>query len=449
MANTPDLSTCLATDDGRSELLPLSPFSALHYHFGMLLGVDDFETEQAYHRAKMRLNHAWRDREGVIWGFGVKLDKTRGEIRVMPGLALDPAGHELHLDGEACLNVGEWFDKHKEDPGFNFTTAGADTTFDARVVIRFKACLMRQVPALMEPCDNAGTSTAYSRVFETVEMLLLPGLAPPPVYPYHRLRLMFGLDLPKTQENSTDNTPEDQAVLDEIKSIQALPATQQAAAWLKAFHRFAALDEIDLRPATSEDGARTLLFPGRDDGPVVLADITGIKLTRQNNAWTVSAGTVDTSVRSSLVAASTIQDLLCRMQGGGGDAGAVTLGPRVDPGSVVISGSGQQITLKVDKPLLPSSVKPDAFAVTVFSPATDPSSSRTTFPLHAELDPAATTVTLTVLPTGLITGLTRIVVRGTGAFSLLGADSFLPLAGATDSAPAPQGSDYVFVIERN
>lgn len=448
MANTPDLGTCLATDDGRSELLPLSPFNALHYHFGMLLGVDDFETEQAYHRAKNRMQNAWLDGEGVVWGFGVKLDQIRGEIRVMPGLALDAAGHELHLEGEACLNLGEWFDKHQHDPDFRFTTAGADTTFDAHVVIRFKACLARQVPALMEPCDNAGTGTAYSRVVESVELLLQPNQAPPPVYPYHRLRLMFGLDQPKLKQNSTGVTQDDQAVLDEVKNIQALPAGQQAAAGLAAFHRFAALDEIDLRPATSEDGARMLLFPGRDDDPVVLADITGITLSKQNNGWKVSAGTVDTSVRPSHVAKTTIQDLFCRAQGGGGPAGAVTLGPRVDPTSVKISGDGKQITLKVDKPLLPSSVLPDAFAVTVFSTAAGPNK-RTTFPLRADLDSAATSVTLTVLPVGLVTGLTRIIVRGTGAVPLLDAHSFLPLAGATDSAPAPQGSDYVFVIERN
>ena len=99
MSNTPDLQSrvaaygdssnsmqvsCITTDDGRSELLPLSPFNALRYHFGMLLGVDDFETEQAYHRAKMRIHNAWLHRAGVVWGFDVRLDVPHGEIRVLP-----------------------------------------------------------------------------------------------------------------------------------------------------------------------------------------------------------------------------------------------------------------------------------------------------------------------------------------------------------------------------
>lgn len=436
MANTPDLGTCLATDDGLSELLPLSPFKALHYHFGMLLGVDDFETEQAYHRAKMRLHNSWLHREGVVWGFGVKLDEQRGEIRVTPGLALDAAGHELHLEGEACLNLGEWFDKHKQDPGFTFTTTNGNATFNAHVVIRFKACLTRQVPALMEPCDNAGTGTAYSRVCETVEILLLPNQAPAPVYPYHRLRLLFGLDEPRLKENSTDNTPEDQAVLDEVKNIQALPAAQQAAALLAAFHRFAALDEIDLRPATSEDGARMLFFPGRDDDPVVLADITGIKLTTQNNSWVVSGGTVDTSVRPSHVATTTIQDLLCGMFIRAGGVSADSIGPRVVEGSFTFG--TDKITFKFDQRLAPKSVTPDAVSVSVFDATTGWKPCAVT----PSVDKPRLTVTLKPDAPPFNPGLVRVIARGTGPTPILGENN-LPIAGSVADAPAPQGADFI------
>lgn len=439
MANTPDLGTCLATDDGLSELLPLSPFKALHYHFGMLLGVDDFETEQAYHRAKMRLHNAWLHREGVVWGFDVKLDQTRGEIRVTPGLALDAAGHELHLEGEACLNLGEWFDKHKGD----FTVAPDITnpTFDAHVVIRFKACLTRQVPALMEPCDNAGTGTAYSRVCETVEILLLPNQAPARVYPYHRLRLLFGLDQPRLKDNSTDNTPEDQAVLDEVKNIQALPAAQQAAAWLAAFHRFAALDEIDLRPAISEDGARILFFPGRDDDPVVLADITGIKLTTQNNSWVVSGGTVDISVRPSHVATTTIQDLLCSPLPVAPEPGAEDIGPRVEPGSVLLLTS-KAIEFRVDRELHYASVKPAAFSVTWFDPARGWQKANILTASYG----GSETLTVNLELKSPVHGRVRLIVYGTGASPLLGRN-LVPFAGAAGGPPGTRhdGHDFVYM----
>jgi hypothetical protein len=162
MANTPDMTPCSSAESSNGLS---APFYSLRYHFGMLLGVSDFETDQSYHRGKMWLHNSWLHREGVVWGFDVQLDTDHGEIRVKPGLALDAAGRELHLKQDACLNAAAWFEAHREDAGFEFTEDDTSITFDAHVVIRFKTCLTRQVPALSEPCEGGGTGTAYSRVF--------------------------------------------------------------------------------------------------------------------------------------------------------------------------------------------------------------------------------------------------------------------------------------------
>ena len=106
------------------------------------------------------------------------------EIRVKPGLALDAAGHELHLEADACVNVGEWFARHENDPGFEITTDedGGKTLRRPRRD-PLQGWSDATVPALLEPCDNGSTGTAYSRVFETVEILLLPNLSPPRALP--------------------------------------------------------------------------------------------------------------------------------------------------------------------------------------------------------------------------------------------------------------------------
>src|SRR5207253_1179931 len=80
------------------------------YHFGMLLGVADFETEYAYHRGKMRLHNGWLHGSGIVWGLDVELVDDKREIAVDPGLALDPAGRELHLDVRCCMDIAAWFD---------------------------------------------------------------------------------------------------------------------------------------------------------------------------------------------------------------------------------------------------------------------------------------------------------------------------------------------------
>ena len=114
--------------------LPNDPFVALHPHYGMLLGVADFQADQAYHRGKMRLHNAWAHGWGVLWGLGVSVDASKGEVAVAPGLALDGRGRELHNDGAMCLNVARWFEAHRNDAGFVFTdTAGVITFEPARV----------------------------------------------------------------------------------------------------------------------------------------------------------------------------------------------------------------------------------------------------------------------------------------------------------------------------
>ena len=431
MAN-PDSATCI---DGLHELLPLSPYSALSYHFGMLLGVDDFETEQAYHRAKHRLHNAWLHREGVVWGFGVEIRKDQGEVQVMPGLALDAAGHELHLEAAACLNVEKWIEKHKDDPDLELETSADEKKIKhAHVVIRFKACLTDQVPAFLEPCNNAGTGTAYSRVLETLEILMLPGLAPVKDPPYHRLRLLFGLE-PAEEEEGGGTTASDQDVLDALAEIEALPENERPAALMAAFHRFAALDEIQLEPAKSDDDARTLLFPGRDDEAVVLANITDLTLTKKNGSAELS-GEIDTSVRPSHVATTTIQDLLC---GPVFAASALSeLGPQAEPDSVVFP-TDDSIEFNVNKDLQQASVKPVAFSVAWF----DSTSGWQGVTVDTvSYDSAAKKVTLKL--GSKLGGRVRLIAAGTGPTPLLGVD-LIPLAGAVGGPAGTVHNGYDFV----
>lgn len=438
MANTPDLTSCLG--NGERTLTPISPFLGLNYHFGMLLGVDDFDTEQAYHRGKMRLHNAWLHRDGVVWGLEVQLNNDKGEVRVLPGLALDGAGHELHLEADACVNLGAWFELHQDDADFEVTENDGKFTFDAHVTLGYRACLTRQVPAMLEPCDGAGTDTAYSRVFETVEILLVPGPAPEPAAPLnHGLRLLFDLDVANT---ATDGTiePADQAILDARAAVLARPAAEQRAAWLALFRQLAAADEMHFKPAVDPETGETLLFPTPDTAPIVLAEIKGITLEKQTSGWVVSAGEVRNQVRPSHVSTRAIQELLCAslMRSGAGFVDAA--GPRIDRTTVTISGT--QVSFKVDRDLHLASVQPIAFAVSSF----DVTTGWQTATIDTVAYDTTTKIATLTLDAALGGKLQRVIAYGTGVTPLLGAD-FIPLAGAVNDPPAPahDGRDFVFM----
>lgn len=435
------------------EMVPVDPFRSLYVHFGMLLGVEDFRTLDAYHRGKMWFHSAWLHGAGTVWGLSVSVDQPRNEIRVEPGVALDALGRELYLQQAACLNLASWYEQHKEDPELGglaeVDDATGAVTFTAHVVLQFKACLSRQVPAIAEPCDGSNASTAYSRVVETVELALIPGPAPrwrdePGQLPYHRLRVLFGLDAALTDDDGVA-LASDQSVLEARASILALPPSDQPAAYLAALRRFAALDQMDIGPAQIEgQDNNSLLFPAVDPAAIPLADLNNLTLIPTESGWNIESGDVDNTIRPVLLSTSTIQELLCGPPNSAAtppdseDAG----GPRIDPDSVLVNGNTLQFNT-LGGPLMKASVAASGLSVSVFEVNNGWAQADVN---TVQYDEAASQVQieLTALPAG---NLVRLIVYGTGPAPFMGRNR-IPLAGAINDGPGStnNGNDFVAMI---
>src|SRR5207245_1660443 len=68
--------------------LAADPYTSLAVHYGMLLGVSDFQVLVGNPRGKLQLHQAWQHGKGVVWGYGVVVDSGSGQLRVGPGLAV-------------------------------------------------------------------------------------------------------------------------------------------------------------------------------------------------------------------------------------------------------------------------------------------------------------------------------------------------------------------------
>jgi len=443
------------------EMLPVDPFRSLYVHFGMLLGVEDFRTLDAYHRGKMWFHSGWLHRQGTIWGLRVSIDEESNEIRVEAGSAIDELGRELILHQPACLNLNSWYEKHKDDAVLQALVEVDEETgevkFDAHVTIQFNACLNRQVPAISEPCDSSNVTTAYSRVIETVDIQMLPGKAPEwrsesGQLPFHRVRLLFQLEAPFTDEDEVV-IDDDQAVLDAQADILALPASEQPAAYLQWMRHFSALDEMAMQPAEVNQGETFSIFPAAEPGAIPLADILQLRLLPTESGWSINGGGVDNTIRPVHLPTSTIQELVC------GPAFSATGeapepappvpteedagGPRVDAESLTIIGEFIQFTI-VGNPLMKASVDARGISVTSFDVRDGWISSDIKNVKYNQKNQQVE-VELRDAPGG---NLLRVIVKGTGPNPFLGRNR-IPLAGSTESVAGSKfdGNDFVAMIK--
>jgi hypothetical protein len=81
----------------------LTQFERLRFFTGQVLGTDDLQREQDYHRDKARLHNRFLHGWGVVTGLSVRVNQ--GAIVVAPGLALDCAGNELVLSTEERVSL--------------------------------------------------------------------------------------------------------------------------------------------------------------------------------------------------------------------------------------------------------------------------------------------------------------------------------------------------------
>jgi hypothetical protein len=165
----------------------------LHYATGELLGADDFQAEQTYHRRQLARALLHLQGSGVIAGLQVVNHHRPGasgvpdevEIEVRPGLALDHAGRLVEVPREACLRLRRWYDFIAARPpssteldagdlraAWRVTTA-PDGAVVADVFLAFHQCPRGYTPAFASGPFDALDASQPSRVRDAYELSLV------------------------------------------------------------------------------------------------------------------------------------------------------------------------------------------------------------------------------------------------------------------------------------
>src|SRR4051812_27865067 len=82
------------------------------YSTGRMLGVEDFQAEQDYHRGRLARALIQLSGTGTVTGLFVQTDKNpkpeKLEIQVTPGMALDRVGRIVEVPRKICIVLNDW-----------------------------------------------------------------------------------------------------------------------------------------------------------------------------------------------------------------------------------------------------------------------------------------------------------------------------------------------------
>lgn len=421
--------------DCTTEDLPVNAFEALRVSHGMLLGEDDFRVLLGNPRGKQMLHTSWLHGSGVVWGMGVSRDGLLGLV-VRPGLAIDGRGRELALDASAPVDLKDWLADHddadqKQDCGTR--------KIRACLVVEFDCDTAQPVPVLADPCDVTRGHDTPSRIVEGARVRLVPGRCRPCRRPYHRLRVLLGVE-PVGKDDDAGQEANQARV-----EVLARPVAERPAAMLRHLRCLAAADAADLCPASEEGVEAPSRFPvAEPDAPVALACVV-VRVRDEDGCTTVEDVKVDDCCRCVLLPTQTIGDLLAGMAaclagapGGGHHTGE---GPRVFSERVVWEDDFKRVVIPVTDDLAAGSLRR---AITVTSLSARGWSDEDIEAVRYDAERRQIEVELACPAEGVV----RLVVKGTGPTPVFGLDPIAPLAGVYGGPPVapPDGQDAVITF---
>lgn len=142
----------------------------VNYTKGMLLGVDDFVQEQAWHIA--RRHELARELIGYGTARGLKVEPRNGgsTVAVCPGIGWTPSGTPVCVSDEQCADITAWL--RKQDAAFKAELGSGTSELTVHVVLAYQGVPTDKVPVPGEPCRSEDALTANSRIADCFALTL-------------------------------------------------------------------------------------------------------------------------------------------------------------------------------------------------------------------------------------------------------------------------------------
>jgi hypothetical protein len=164
-------------NDRCATLFAAETHKRVNYAYGLVLGVGEFRTEQSYflekHRRHARSLHGY----GTVAGLAVGVRDTAAdgpEIRVSPGLAIDPHGREICVPEAQCAPLDGWLLQRAQagelSPPLDASPPGRVRAY---VTLCYRECETDKVPIPVGPCHSLDKSSVASRIQDAFELRIV------------------------------------------------------------------------------------------------------------------------------------------------------------------------------------------------------------------------------------------------------------------------------------
>jgi len=158
------------------------------YATGRMLGVEDFQAEQTYHRGRLAKVLSTAIGSGTVSGLKVQSNQAAKpedvELQVTPGVALDRRGRLIEVPYTVCIRMQRYLDQQLHDNPQSVANAFKTNGIVADVFASFVACDRGKTPSFATMDDYDATDAfAPNRLLDSFAMLLVLRSDPNPRLP--------------------------------------------------------------------------------------------------------------------------------------------------------------------------------------------------------------------------------------------------------------------------
>jgi hypothetical protein len=171
------MSACFGIQRVMPDTMPPDPAKHVNYVRGMVLEVDEFKQEFAYHAGRDRSLAREAIGYGTLRGLALSWlkdssDKLLPSVLVKAGIALTPCGQLICVGSDQCADINLWLAGRTDEISAQFAANATTGEMSLHVTLAYSDCPTDDAPVPGEPCRSEQDLMQPSRITDSFQLEL-------------------------------------------------------------------------------------------------------------------------------------------------------------------------------------------------------------------------------------------------------------------------------------